>query len=125
MFFTLVLTIAQYYKQYIEIGSVKLYYSLILAYAFYGVFAATMALLWFIGSAYFCKKEDVARYQSIHLSLTGLRAIFSFQIGILFYLSFGYAFTFFIASLSLLVAVLLMVWSFNRDYSCQESLDDL
>ncbi len=125
MFFTLVLTIAQYYKQYIEIGSVKLYYSLILAYAFYGIFAATMALLWFIGSAYFCKKEEVARYQSIHLSLTGLRAVFSFQIGILFYLSFGYAFTFLIASLSLLVAVLLMIWSFNRDYSGQESLDNL
>lgn len=114
LLFTFVLGIAQYYQQSFEIGSIKIYYSLIVAYFFYGIFAATMALLWFIGSAYFCKKEEAAKYQSIHLSLTGLRAVFSFQIGIWMYLSMGFTATFMIASFSLLIAVILMVWSLRR-----------
>jgi len=114
MLFTFFLAIANYFPQYIEIGSIKLYYSLVIAYGFYGVFAATMALLWFIGSAYFCKKEETASYQSIHLTLTGVRGIFSFQIGIWLYLAFGFTITFFIATFSLLLAVILMAWSYKR-----------
>lgn len=114
MLFTFVLGIAQYFQEYFQIGSFKIYYSLLLAYLFYGVFAATMALLWFIGSAYFCRKEDAARYQSIHLSLTGLRAVFSFQIGIWMYLSLGFTFTFMTGAACLLIAVLLMIWSYKQ-----------
>jgi len=115
MLFSFSLAVAQYYMDYIEIGSIKIYFSLVIAYTFYGVFAATMALLWFIGSAYFCKKEDAARYQSIHLSLTGMRAVFSFQIGIWMYMAFGFTFTFAVAGFSLLAAVVLMLWSFSRE----------
>jgi hypothetical protein len=74
-----------------------------------------MALLWFIGSAYFCKKEEAARYQSIHLSLTGMRAILSFQIGIWMYMAFGFVFTFAVSGFFLMAAVLLMLWSFSRE----------
>lgn len=114
MLFTFFVAISNYFPQYIEIGSIKLYYSLVIAYGFYGVFAATMALLWFIGSAYFCKKEETASYQSIHLTLTGVRGVFSFQIGIWLYLAFGFTATFFIATFSLLMAVMLMAWSYKR-----------
>ncbi|MCK5846517.1 MAG: MFS transporter [Bacteroidales bacterium] len=114
MLFTFTLGISQYYMQYIEILGIKIYFSLIIAYGFYGVFAATMALLWFIGSAYFCKKEEAARYQSIHLSLTGFRAIMSFQIGIWMYMVMGFTFTFMAAALSLLIAVILMLWSVKK-----------
>jgi hypothetical protein len=85
------------------------------AYGFYGIFAATMALLWFIGSSYFCKKEEAGQYQSIHLTLTGIRSLFSFQIGIALYQSVGYSFTFGIAALSLLMAVMLMIYSYKND----------
>ena len=74
-----------------------------------------MALLWFIGSAYFCKKEEAAQYQSIHLSLTGFRAIASFQIGIIFYQMWGYSTTFIIAIVSLSISVLYMIWSYKSD----------
>ncbi len=114
LLFTFTLGIAQYYMQYVEIFQIKIYFSLIIAYFFYGIFAATMALLWFIGSAYFCKKEEAARYQSIHLSLTGLRGILSFQIGIWIYLAFGFTFTFMTAATSLLIAVILMLWSTRK-----------
>jgi len=114
MLFSFLLAIAQYFPQSIEIGTIKIYFSLVLAYGFYGVFAATMALLWFIGSAYFCKKEDTASYQSIHLTLTGMRGVLSFQIGIWLYFTFGYTTTFFIATLSLFIAVILMIWSYKR-----------
>ena len=114
MLFTFILGFSEYYPQYIEFGSIKIYFSLIIAYFFYGIFAATMALLWFIGSAYFCEKEEAARYQSIHLSMTGLRAVFSFQIGIWLYLAFGYTFTFMVAAFSLLIAVSIMFWSYKK-----------
>jgi MFS family permease len=114
MLFTFFLALSQYFPQFIEVGSIKIYYSLIIAYGFYGIFAATMALLWFIGSAYFCKKEETASYQSIHLTLTGMRGILSFQIGIWLYFAFGFTATFLIATTSLLIAVILMVWSYKR-----------
>ena len=114
MLFTFFLAISKFFPQYIEVGSIKIYYSLVIAYGFYGVFAATMALLWFIGSAYFCKKEETASYQSIHLTLTGMRGVLSFQIGIWLYLAFGFTITFLIATTSLFIAVLLMIWSYVK-----------
>ena len=107
--------LAEYFPAYFQMGKIRLYYTLFVAYGFYGVFAATMALLWFIGSSYFCKKEEAAQYQSIHLTLTGVRSLFSFQIGIALYQAMGYSFTFGIAALSLLLAVLLMIYSYRRD----------
>jgi len=114
MLFTFTLGIAQYYMQYIEFFGIRIYFSLLIAYGFYGIFAATMALLWFIGSAYFCQKEEAARYQSIHLSLTGFRAILSFQIGIWMYMAMGFTFTFMVAAFALLIAVILMLWSVKK-----------
>ncbi len=114
LLFTLTMAIAKNYMQYVEVFEIKFYFSLIIAYFFYGIFTATMALLWFIGSAYFCKKEEAARYQSIHLSLTGLRGIIFFQIGIWIYSAFGFTFTFMTAAASLLFAVILMLWSTRK-----------
>jgi MFS family permease len=109
--YTSLLALAQYFPQSVSLGSIKLYYSLIAAYTVYSVFAATMALLWFIGSAYFCGKEEVAQYQSIHMSLTGFRAIFSFQMGILLLGVFNFTFTFLIAALLLFVGMGIMLRS--------------
>ena len=115
LFYLLFMALTEHFPFSIHIGSIEVYGMLIIAYLFYGVFAATMALLWFIGSAYFCKKEEAAQYQSIHLSLTGFRAIISFQLGIVFYQLWGFSFTFGIAVVSLAIGVLYMVWSYRSD----------
>ena len=74
---------------------IKIYPTMILAIISNGFFAATMALLWFIGSSYYCKPEDAADYQAVHLTFTGLRSFFAPLIGVLFYELWGFFVTFF------------------------------
>ena len=73
-----------------------------------------MALLWYIGSAYFCKNEEAADYQSIHLSLTGVRAMFTPIIGILFYNWIGFTGTFYLSAGLLIIAIIITYISFKR-----------
>ncbi|MCK5856748.1 MAG: hypothetical protein KAG64_04620 [Bacteroidales bacterium] len=122
LFYLLFMALTEHFPFSFQLGSIEVFGMLLIAYLFYGVFAATMALLWFIGSAYFCKKEEAAQYQAVHLSLTGFRAIISFQLGVIFYQLWGFSVTFGIAILSLAIGVLYMIWSYrNRkithDYS--------
>jgi len=98
-----------------EFLGIKIYYSLIPAYISYGLFAATMALLWFIGSAYFCKKEEAANYQSIHLTLTGVRGLIAPLLGVFFYQLIGFTGAFLIGILFLLLAILVMYRSMKKD----------
>lgn len=99
---------------HIEIGKFDLYYFLIIAMVFHGIFAATMSLLWYIGSAYFCKADEADIYQSIHLSLTGVRGLFAPIIGIFFYKIGGFGFSFALGAISLIVAIILQKWSVNK-----------
>lgn len=98
-----------------EFFEITIYYTLIFYIIFHGVFAATMVLLWNIGSSYFCSNEDAATYQSLHLSLTGARAVFAPLLGVLFYELFGFSVTFFIAIATVLAAMWLMRWSYRRE----------
>ena len=111
--FSLMLT--SFFPYHFEVYEVTVYYTLIFYVIFHGVFAATMVLLWNIGSAYFCKPNEAGTYQSLHLSLTGVRAIFSPLVGVFFYEVFGFTITFSIAIGALLLAMGLMVWSYRRD----------
>lgn len=104
-----------WFPAHFEFLGITIYYSLILYVIFHGIFAATMVLLWNIGSAYFCKTEESGTYQSLHLSLTGARAVFAPLLGVLFYELFGFTTTFSIAIASLLLAILLMRWSYKRE----------
>ncbi len=97
------------------IFGIKLYYVLILYIIAHGVFAATMVLLWNIGSAYFCKAEEAGTYQSVHLFLTGFRALFAPTLGVLFYESFGLITTFVIALISLMLAISVNIWSYKAE----------
>ena len=108
------LGLTEYYNIYFEIWGLKIYYSLIASYIFYGLFAATMALLWYIGSAYFCKNEEVSDYQSVHLTLTGFRGIFAPLVGIFFYELFGFTGVFLLGIVSLAIAILIMLLSMKR-----------
>jgi Na+/melibiose symporter-like transporter len=113
MMYLVFMALTEHFPAYFEFYGIKVYHSLIVSYLFYSVFAATMALLWFIGSAYFCKDEDVALYQSVHLTLTGFRGAFATLIGIFFYEMIGFTYTFGIAIFTLLLSVVLMVYSYR------------
>lgn len=109
------LLVTEFAPGYTELFGIKIYYMLLVAFAFYGVFAATMALVWFIGSAYFCKPNEADDYQSIHLSLTGGRALFAPLFGVYFYELMGFTGTFILTLIALLAAMALMRWSYRRD----------
>ncbi len=114
LFFLFFMGLTEFVHYNFVIQQFKIYYSLIVSYIFYGIFTATISLLWNIGSAYFCKNNEVTTYQSIHLSLAGLRGIISPFIGILFYNLLGFAGVFGIAIASLLVSVWIMFVSMRR-----------
>ncbi len=107
--FTLILT--QYIDGYIVFWDITLYHTMIFYILFHGVFAATMALMWSIGSAYFCTPAEAGIYQSIHLGLTAIRSIFAPIIGVLFYEMWGFTIAFSISITSLLIGSGIMWWS--------------
>jgi len=111
--FFLMLTI--WIPVYTEIAGIKLYYVLICYILAHGVFAATMVLLWNIGSAYFCRAEEAGTYQSVHLFLTGFRALFAPTLGVFFYEKFGLITTFTVALVSLAIAIGVNVWSYQNE----------
>ncbi len=107
--------LTQWFNGNFVVWDITVYYTLIFYILFHGVFAATMSLLWNIGSAYFCKPEEAGTYQSLHLSLTGIRAIPAPLLGVFFYEQFGFTVTFSIAALFAFSAVALMIWSYRRE----------
>ncbi|MEZ5198125.1 MAG: MFS transporter [Bacteroidales bacterium] len=115
MLFIFFMMLTEYFPAKMDIAGIEVYPMLIIAYLFYGVFAATMALLWFIGSAYFCKPEEAGDYQSVHLSLTAARAMFAPLLGVLFYEIMGFTGTFILAIVSLLIGIGIMVGSYKHE----------
>ncbi|MDA3943562.1 MAG: hypothetical protein PF694_08505 [Bacteroidetes bacterium] len=109
------LMLTVWFPQYTEIAGVKLYYTLIFYVLAHGVFAATMVLLWNIGSAYFCPPEQAGSYQSVHLFLTGIRALFAPTLGVFFYEKYGFVVTFLIAISSLMLAIAVNIWSYFKE----------
>lgn len=109
------LTLTSYFPARFEFLDITVYYTLLFYIVFHGIFAATMVLLWNIGSAYFCRPEESGTYQSLHLSLTGARAVFAPLLGVVFYEMFGFTVTFAIAIFSLLCGIALMLWSYNKE----------
>jgi hypothetical protein len=105
----------EFFGQHFVLFGINIYYSLIVSYIFYGLFTATMGLLWYIGSAYFCKNDEVSDYQSIHLSLTGVRALFSPLIGVFILQMFDFAAVFWIGMVSLTLAMAIMYYSMRRE----------
>ncbi len=113
--YILFLLLTEYIPGHTDVFGIEIYYMLLISFGFYGIFAATMALVWYIGSAYFCKPEEADDYQSIHLSLTGLRSLFAPLFGVWFYELFGFTGTFLLTLVVLLAAMALMRWSYRRD----------
>ncbi|MFH2143259.1 MAG: MFS transporter, partial [Bacteroidota bacterium] len=105
------ITLSCYFPAKHEVLGVQIIYMMVIAFIFNGLFASTMHLLWSIGSAYFCKKEDAGIYQSVHLSLTGTRALFAPMAGIILYRLTGFSFTFITGVFLIIIGILLLIWS--------------
>jgi MFS family permease len=114
LFYILFIGLTTYMPWFTWIKGLKIYYSLLAAMFFNGIFAATMGLLWSIGSAYFCKKEQASEYQAIHLSLTGLRSFFAPVLGLGIYRLVGFTGTFLTGVVLCLLAVIISLRSYNR-----------
>jgi MFS family permease len=106
--------LTQYFTNYSEIWGLKLYHMLLIAVMFNGLFMGSMPILWGIGSSYFCEPHEAADYQSVHLFLTGVRALFAPIIGIKLYEWFGFSITYIVGIVFLAFAILLMVYSEKR-----------
>jgi MFS family permease len=107
--------ITNWFPANFKVFDITIYYTLLFYIFFHGIFAATMSLLWNIGSAYFCKPDEAGTYQSLHLSLTGIRGIAAPLLGIFFYEQFGFTVTFSLAVIFSLGAVGLMIWSAKKE----------
>jgi len=115
MLFITFIMLTDFFPYHITFHGIEIYLMLTIAYFFYGIFAATMALLWFIGSAYFCSPKEAGDYQSVHLSLTAVRAMFAPLFGVFFYELVGFTGTFLLAIVSLMFGIGLMIWSYKKD----------
>lgn len=102
------LGLTEYFPLKFEFWGITLYYSLIASYIWYGIFGALMALLWYIGSSYFCGNEEVSNYQAIHVSLTGIRGFMAPVLGIFLLDLIGYTGVFLASMFSLGWAVYIM-----------------
>ncbi|HXK49658.1 MAG TPA: MFS transporter [Clostridiales bacterium] len=112
--FLVFLGITEYWGVHFEFMGLQLYYSLLIAHMFLAVFFAMMLLLWNIGSAYFCHGDDVSTYQSIHITLTGVRGAIAPLIGVGIYTYIGYFSTFMLSSLFVVLAVGVMYYSMKK-----------
>jgi len=114
LLFILFTALTEYYPAHTEIYGIKIYYMLLVAVFFNGLFMGSMPILWGIGSSYFCQPNEAADYQSVHLFLTGARALFAPIIGIKLYEWFGFSITYAAGIVLLLFAILLMIYSEQR-----------
>lgn len=108
------IALTEYFPINFSFFQIKIYYILLIYVIFYGVFIGSMALVWRIGSAYFCKSDETDLYQSIHLSATGIRGLIAPLLGIVIYEIIGFTYTFAIAILSLILAISILYWSLKN-----------
>jgi len=115
LLFLFFMALTEFIPQHFFLFNIKIYYTLVISHIFYGFFAACMALLWYIGSSYFCKNEDVANYQAIHLTLTGVRGAFAPFLGIFFFNLIGYTGVFALGIVSLIISIWILVKSLKTN----------
>jgi len=114
LFHFLFLIVAQWFPYNFDFLGIKIFPILLISFFFNGIFAATMSLLWSIGSAYFCNKNEAADYQSIHLTLVGFRSSFAPLIGVIILHFFDYAAVFWTAIALLLISIAMLLISVKK-----------
>lgn len=106
--------LAQFVPIKIEFFNQNMNLTLVLAYIFYGLFAATMGIAWYISSAYFCKPQDSADYQSVHMTMTGIRGLFAPLMGVILLRYIDFEGVFLLACAFLISSIVLMLHSAKK-----------
>lgn len=102
------------FPAHIEIAGYKIFWMMMPYILFHAIFAATMGILWTIGSAYFCDKQDAGDYQAVHLFLTGIRGWIAPMFGIFFFDIFGFNATFSLTMMLLMIGIFVMFYSMKN-----------
>lgn len=114
LIYVLFIMITEYIQQYTILANIEIYYTLVIAFFAFGIFNAAGALSWNIGSSFFSKTaNDSADYQSVHISLTGVRSLIA-PIGVLIYTIIGYKYTFGISIFFLILAIGILIVSTRK-----------
>ncbi len=114
LLFLFFMGLTEFVPYHITVWNIDIYVSLFISHIFYGLFGAAMGLLWYIGSAYFCKNDEVSYYQSIHLTLTGWRGLLAPVLGVFFLNYIDYAGVFLLGIISLAFAIWVMLKSAKK-----------
>lgn len=112
--YLLFMMLTEYLPHKSVLMGIDVYWVLLLSFTAYGAFFAMMSLLWHIGSSYFSKDDEVADYQSIHLTLTGLRGIFAPLFGVWLLHYINYTGVFIAGMLFLLTAITVLYRSMKK-----------
>jgi len=83
-----------------------------LAFTVFGIAMTGVNLAWNMGSIFFAGKEDASIYQSVHVTMTGIRGILAPLLGLLLLKTLGLV-SVFAASICFLIAASIISW---RDY---------
>ncbi len=114
LLYTLLVMLTEYLPFSSQLFGIDLYYVLLGGYLFYGMFSGMVILLWNVGSSYFCEKEVAHDYQSVHLTLVGVRATYSPLIGVWLYELLGFTGVFSLAVFSLILAIGVLQYSLRQ-----------
>ena len=112
LLYVLFVMLTEYLPHHIEFANIELYYTLIIAFIFFGIFGAAGTLSWNVGSAYFSKNiNESGDYQAVHISLTGIRSMIA-PLGVVIYKLLGYNYTFGISIIFITLAIVILIYSF-------------
>jgi hypothetical protein len=74
-------------------------YMVYFSYFIFGLGMSGVSIAWSLSSIYYAPKFEESNYQSIHITLTGLRGLFSPIVGYIIMKIFGIEYTFFLSVL--------------------------
>ena len=89
------------------LGTAYVNYIVYLAFLVFGIAMSAIFISWSISSIYFAGSDDVSMYQSVHVTLTGLRGVFAPFLGYFILEILGIRFVFLTAILLFLTASVL------------------
>ena len=93
------------------------YFGKIFAYSGFVVKSLTMAgvtLVWNLGSIFFAEHDEEATYQSIHITIAGIRGLTAPLVGLVSLSLLGYSWTFIISAVIFLVASAMMAYDARK-----------
>jgi MFS family permease len=117
-FFAILFYVCLLIAGYLPFGNIfygyNIIYLLLAGYLFNGLYAGSISLLWGIGSSYFTRPEHAAKYQAIHMSMTGLRGLAGPFLGVVVLHFAGYTGAFACIIIFEILAIYLMIRSLKR-----------